>query len=85
MTLASIDIGLTKPEGFEPALYDSTISLPRFLAQASAIWLRHEFSTHTNNIVFILTKSSRDVILGPLIRRGRKDLLSFPEFYHLPQ
>ena len=38
--------GFTIPEGWEPAL---AASAPFMRARASAIWLRQEFSTHTNS------------------------------------
>src|SRR5579871_1193058 len=41
--------GLTRPEGREPALYASTRPTPCRRANASAIWLRLLFSTHTNS------------------------------------
>src|SRR3989344_7202087 len=50
--MASMAFGLTPPEGLEPALYASTCGPPSILANASAIWLRFEFSTHTNSTRF---------------------------------
>jgi len=41
------------PEGEEPALKASTVSLPSILAKASLIWERLLFSTQTNNIFFL--------------------------------
>ena len=41
--------GLTVPLGFEPLLCPSTLPAPWILANASAIWLRFEFSMQTNN------------------------------------
>src|SRR5688500_8754254 len=45
--------GLITPEGREPALCASTPAPPWTRANASAIWLRLEFSTQTNNTRFI--------------------------------
>src|SRR5690606_8950803 len=45
--------GLPRPEGREPALRASTPSPPWMRANASAIWLRFEFSTHTNSTRFL--------------------------------
>src|SRR5690606_24044683 len=45
--------GLTRPEGREPALSASTPSPPWMRANASAIWLRFEFSTHTKSTRFL--------------------------------
>src|SRR5947199_3435640 len=42
--------GLTTPEGREPALWASTPSPPWRRANASAIWLRLAFSTHTKRM-----------------------------------
>src|SRR5690606_30350347 len=41
------------PEGREPALSASTPSPPWMRANASAIWLRFEFSTHTKSTRFL--------------------------------
>src|SRR5262249_34159266 len=41
---------LTCPDGREPALCASTQPCPCSRANASAIWLRQEFSTHTNRM-----------------------------------
>ena len=49
-----IAFGLIRPDGFEPALSASTASPPWRRAKASAIWLRLEFSTHTNSTRFIV-------------------------------
>ena len=43
---------LTRPDGREPALRASTPAPPKRRANASAIWLRLEFSTHTNSTRF---------------------------------
>src|SRR3990167_9414696 len=51
--------GLICPEGFEPALSASTASPPWMCAKASAIWLRLEFSTQTNNTRFMEISSVR--------------------------
>jgi hypothetical protein len=48
--MASIALGFTLPLGLDPALSARTWSLPWILANASAIWDRLEFSTHTNKI-----------------------------------
>src|SRR5689334_6253584 len=40
--------GLITPDGRDPALNASMASPPRARANASAIWLRFEFSTQTN-------------------------------------
>src|SRR5262249_22763537 len=48
----SIAFGSTAPAGREPALYASTASPPSIRANASAIWLRLTFSTHTKRIRF---------------------------------
>src|SRR5262249_38493148 len=45
--MASIALGFTRPEGREPALCASTFPAPCIRANASAIWLRFEFSTQT--------------------------------------
>src|SRR5882724_2764124 len=45
--MASIAWGLIIPDGFEPALKATTESPPWMRANASAIWLRFEFSTQT--------------------------------------
>src|SRR2546422_11322977 len=50
----AIALRLTCPEGLEPALYGSIAPAPCIRAKASAIWLRHEFSTHTNSTRFIV-------------------------------
>src|SRR5690349_9110456 len=46
--------GLMRPEGAEPALDASTASPPCMRANASAIWLRFAFSTHTNRTRFFM-------------------------------
>src|SRR3954454_20215120 len=46
--MASMALGLTRPEGREPALWASTRPAPWMRAKASAIWLRLLFSTQTN-------------------------------------
>src|SRR5574337_1118367 len=46
--MAAMALGLITPDGCEPALYASTALPPSMRANASAIWLRFEFSTHTN-------------------------------------
>src|ERR1051326_6207625 len=45
--MAAIALGLMRPDGREPALNASTRSPPWIWANASAIWLRFEFSTQT--------------------------------------
>src|SRR5208282_2954142 len=50
--MASIALGLIRPDGREPALNASTFSAPWIRANASAIWLRFEFSTHTKTTFF---------------------------------
>src|SRR5437764_133856 len=55
--MASTAFGLTTPDGRDPALYASTAGPPSMRANASAIWLRLAFSTHTN--------SSRLTVLMP--------------------
>src|SRR5215831_18231096 len=50
--MASTALGLTRPEGREPALEASTFPPPCMRANASAIWLRFEFSTHTKTTRF---------------------------------
>ena len=44
--------GLTFPDGRLPALNASTRPAPWMRANASAIWERFEFSTHTNRMRF---------------------------------
>src|ERR1019366_9324897 len=50
--MASMAFGFTRPDGREPALNDSTFPAPWMRANASAIWLRFEFSTQTNTTFF---------------------------------
>jgi|GEM_PF-2235410 len=47
-------LGLTTPDGRDPALYASIDAPPSIRANASAIWLRLEFSTQTNSTRFTL-------------------------------
>src|SRR5262245_56943066 len=47
--MAATAFGLTTPDGRDPALYASTDDPPNMRANASAIWLRLAFSTHTNS------------------------------------
>ena len=49
-----IAFGLIRPDGFDPALDASTPSPPWMRANASAIWLRLEFSTHTKRMRFLV-------------------------------
>src|SRR2546428_1303126 len=65
----SIAFGLTCPDGLEPALYGSIAPAPCIRANASAIWLRHEFSTHTNSTRFI-ARQVPPVSSLPRRRRG---------------
>jgi len=58
--MAATAYGLIIPEGREPALYTSTLLPPCMRANASAIWLRLEFSMQTNKILFI------DIFISPL-------------------
>src|SRR5688572_27552675 len=59
-----VALGLTWPEGLEPALSASTLSPPWIWAKASAIWLRFEFSTQTNSTRFLAVMG----LVGPLGR-----------------
>src|SRR5215203_1466346 len=52
--MISIAFGFTFPDGREPAEKASTFPPPCIRANASAIWLRQEFSTHTNKTRFII-------------------------------
>ena len=53
-------VGFTTPDGAEPALQASRRSSPSLLAQPSAICLRQEFSTHTNNSRFFIRSDRSD-------------------------
>src|SRR5687767_7280802 len=46
--MAATAFGLTRPDGRDPAECASTSGPPYMRANASAIWLRLEFSTQTN-------------------------------------
>src|SRR5690242_15026579 len=59
-------LGLTTPDGREPALSASTPSPPCRRAKACAIWLRLAFSTHTNS-----TRLSGADMESPKAMRGR--------------
>src|SRR5262245_29230617 len=50
--IAAMAFGLIRPDGREPALNAWTLPSPRSRANASAIWLRLEFSTQTKRMVF---------------------------------
>src|ERR1044071_8066420 len=72
--------GLPRPDGREPALKASTRSPPCRRANASAIWLRQEFSTHTKSTRLAPpSASSGPAIVIPsshtdgaaVVRRGR--------------
>src|SRR5687768_1333532 len=56
--IAATAFGLTFPDGFDPALQASIVSPPSIRANASAIWLRLEFSTQTNRTRFIRSSPS---------------------------
>jgi len=58
----AIAFGFTTPDGREPALKASTASPPCIRANASAIWLRQEFSTQTNKSLFVSLMRIESVI-----------------------
>jgi len=51
--MAWMALGFTTPDGDEPALEASRTCRPWIFVNASAIWLRLEFSVHTNRTLFI--------------------------------
>src|SRR5690606_26728286 len=57
-------LGLMTPDGLDPALIASTASPPCMRANASAIWLRLAFSTHTKRTRFI-REPQQQADLGP--------------------
>src|SRR5688572_25023510 len=69
-----IAFGLMTPEGREPALIASTPSPPSIRANASAIWLRLAFSTHTKRTRFFTDGPSAARGFGRAARRAFVDL-----------
>jgi hypothetical protein len=65
------------PEGLEPALKAVTPSPPCKRAKASAIWLRLEFSTHTNKTLMGCAIDKTPYIVCPDIKCGGPALSSY--------
>src|SRR5947207_2921863 len=80
--MAATALGFTRPDGREPALNASTLPAPWTRANASAIWLRFEFSTQTKSTRFTDTPPSMAPGCGsptPMILAGPRRAASAKE------